>query len=97
MGGPCAVFSLQASAAGEWQCRFHRTLGQSTNVVLAVTAGQPFWGVHGNSAVPSAPRHTAYQLPFPNADEVCDDKAWEAQQDWLKATGAGFLVLTQLE
>lgn len=42
-------------------------------------------------------RHTAYKLPFPNADEVCDDKAWEAQQDWLKATGAGCLVFTRLE
>lgn len=89
MGGPCAVFSLQASAAGEAVQVPHDT--GTEHKCGAV------WGMHGNSAVPSAPRHTAYQLPFPNADEVCDDKAWEAQQDWLKATGAGCLVLTQLE
>lgn len=43
------------------------------------------------------PLHSAYKLPFPNSDEMYDDKAWEAQQDWLKATGAGCLVFTRLE
>lgn len=89
VGGLCAVFT--------GQCCWSGSAGSTGHWDRAQVWASHFGECMETVLFPLPPCRTAYKLPFLNSDEVCDGKAWEAQQDWLKATGAGCLVLTQLE